>query len=108
VQLCCTTAGYVLHVDNEASVPYAAIDERLKMRVLRALVRHRIVTAAQSATCKLNIMEIDRSYQVEVWPDGLTSETRFGIRLKKPFLAPAGKYGECSSGTGTDTCFHSR
>ena len=86
----CTPAGYVLHVDNRESVPYTAVDERLKQRVVRALLRHHLISGPQIATCRLNIMEIDRFYLIEVWPDGVSSPKSFGIRLMKPFLSPAG------------------
>jgi hypothetical protein len=99
--LFCTSAGYVLHVDNKLSVPYTAVDVRLKQRVVHALIRHRLVTAAQAATCSLNIMEIDRYYVVEVWPDGVASGNRFSIRLKRPYLFPSEKYAECP---GADSC----
>jgi hypothetical protein len=106
--LYCAPGGYVLHVDNRESVPYTAVDERLKQRVLRALLRHRLISTVQTATCGLNIMEIDRFYLVEVWPDGILMQNSFGIRLTKPFMSPAGKYTDCKKGSDADSCFRTK
>lgn len=102
-QLFCMPAGYVLHVENRASVPYTAVDEQLKQRILHALVRHRLIPVAQAGSCKLNIMEIDRYYLVEAWPDGKSIENAFSVRLKKTFLHPEGKRVENKSGTMVDS-----
>ena len=100
----CMSTGRVLHIENRGAVPYNAVDVKLKLRVVHALVRHRLITRAQQLTCMLNIMEIDGYYVVDVWPDGAASSERFGVRLTKPFLSPAGKYADCTSASEADSC----
>ena len=90
VLICCCVSGNgrVLHVDNRDSVPYTASNDKLKHRIIRSLVRNHLITRQQQATCQLNIMEIDKYYFVEVWPDGNACGEMFGCRLKKTLLKP--------------------
>jgi hypothetical protein len=101
--LFCSPPGRVLHVDNRATVPYSAEDHRLKQRVVRSLVRHRFITVEQRFTCQVNIMRIGSYYMVEVFPDGISSECRFGLKLKKLMLRPMERYIDCRNGPETDT-----
>ena len=104
--LFCSPPGRVLHVDNKATVPYSAEDQRLKQRVVHSLVRHRFITAEQRFTCQVNIMRLGSRYMVEVWPDGISSECRFGVKLKKLMLMPVERYIDCRGGLETDTAAH--
>ena len=88
----CSLGGRVLHIDNKDTVPYTTIDEKLKQKLLRALIRRHLITEAQRYTCLINIMEIGRFYVLEVWPDGYNAGVAFGVKLKKPFLVPVAKY----------------
>ncbi len=101
--LLCTANGRVLHVDNSDSVPYTVENDKVKQQVVRALVKHRLITGQQKTSCLINIMEIDRCYIVEVWPDGVVSGSRFGVKLKKPFLIPVERYGDCQKDEVPDT-----
>ncbi len=91
----CAVPGRVLHIENRATVPYTAENERLKARMTRVLIKHRYITEEDREKCVMNIMEIDRYYFIEVWPAGIQSSGMFGIKLKKPFLSPAGTFTRC-------------
>ena len=99
LMLFCSPAGRVLHVDNRSTVPYTAVNDKLKQRVIHALVKHRQITAEQEFSCQVNIMQMGSLYLVEVWPDGESSGCRFGVRLKRVMLIPAGRYFDCRDTT---------
>ncbi|MBN1577977.1 MAG: hypothetical protein JW913_15565 [Chitinispirillaceae bacterium] len=99
----CSPPGRVLHVDNKKTIPYTAEDGRLKQRVVRSLVKHRLITASQKLSCQVNIMQLGQRYMVEVWPDGISSECRFGVKLKKPMLVPVERYIDCRDKVKTGT-----
>ncbi len=101
--LLCSVPGRVLHVDNRETIPYSAEDNKLKKRVVGSLVRHRLITAEQRFTCQVNIMLIGSDYIIEVFPDGISSKCRFGVKLKRPLLRPVERYVDCRKEAETDT-----
>ncbi|MBN1307482.1 MAG: hypothetical protein JXA18_06170 [Chitinispirillaceae bacterium] len=101
--LLCSPPGRVLHVDNKEAIPYTAEDDRLKQRVIRSLVKHRLITAPQKFSCRVNVMRMGRRYIVEVWPDGISAKCCFGVKMKKWMLLPVERYIDCRDTVKTGT-----